>query len=282
MSLRIVSCSALTAAQCAEIEALQSAVYTADGLQNTAWLSNEINFDRDIPCFFLGYEDSTLAAFLTLFLPTREEGEVVAFTAHACRHKGYFTALLNAAENTLKQCGVPCLLFAVEPKSTEGMHYLRKHFSLAEHSHTEWRMRCVPQMYTLPDTVCVECVTPETAKDYVAVVLEEYGGDEEAVMQRLQAEQRTTYLVRDEGVPVGVFAFAQGDVMTLFGVVVAAQLRGKGHGNALLQAALNIACKAGKDVELDVDSENPSALHLYRKYGFQSVFEVQYWRVKIV
>ena len=281
MSLRIESYAALTAAQCAEIEALQSAVYTAEGLQNTAWLSNEINFDRSIPCFFLGYEDDILAAFLTLFLPTREEGEVVAFTALADRHKGYFTALLNAAKDTLRQYGVPRLLFAVEAKSTEGLRYLQKHFPFAEHSHTEWRMRCVPEKYVLPDHISAVRVTAKTAKDYASVVLEEYGGDEAAVMQRLQAENRTTYLVRDGDMPVGVFAFAQGEALTLFGVVVADSVRGKGYGNALLQAALNIACETGKDVELDVDSENPSALHLYRKYGFQPVFEVQYWRAEI-
>ena len=280
MSLKIVSCSVPTPMQCAEIERLQAAVYAAEGLQNTAWLSNEINFDRNVPCFFLGYEGDMLVSFLTLFLPTREEGEVTAFTALSYRGRGYFTALMDAARRVLRENGVPNLLFALEPVSRSGMAYLKKHFPAAEHSHTEWRMTCVPDHAPLPENITVERVTAEQSEDYVSVVLEEYGGDREAVLARLSAEERTTYLVRDAGTPVGVFALAEGEALTLFGVVTAENLRGRGYGNCIVRAALNMAHEAGKNIGLDVDSENPPALHLYRKYGFEPTFEVQYWRAK--
>ena len=280
MSMQIVSCSVLTDEQRAQIEALQNEVYAAENLKNTAWLTNEINYDRNIPCFFLGYEKGVLVSFLTLFLPTQKEGEVVAFTASDCRRKGCFSALLQAARDVLRQYGVPKLLFAVEPQSVHGMQYLKRHFPAAVHSHTEWRMRCTPTVYSLPENITVERVTPDSARDYLSVVLEEYGGNEEAALQRLSSDCRTTFLVRDAGRPVGVFAFAQEEVLTLFGVVIAEPLRGRGYGNFLMQAALSIACEAGKDVELDVDSENPPAVHLYRKYGFTPVFEVQYWRTE--
>lgn len=280
MSLKIVSCSALTPTQCTEIERLQAAVYTAEKLQNTAWLSNEINFDRDVPCFFLGYEGEELVSFLTLFLPTRGEGEVTAFTAISHRGRGYFTALLDTARRVLRENGVPHLLLALEPASRSGMAYLKKHFPAAKHSHTEWRMTCVPNYVSLPENITVERVTAEKSEDYVSVVLKEYGGDRDAVLVRLSAEERMTYLVRDAGTPVGVFALAEGEALTLFGVVTAENLRGRGYGNCIVRAALNKAYEAGKNIELDVDSENPPALHLYRKYGFEPTFEVQYWRAK--
>lgn len=52
-----------------------------------------------------------------------------------------------------------------------------------------------------------------------------------------------------------------------------------------MRAALTEAKNAGKGIELDVDSENPPALNLYRSFGFAfgfaPTFEVEYWRVSV-
>lgn len=281
MSFTVEPLSALTPAQCGEIEALQTSVYAAEGLQNTAWLSNEINFDRTVPCFFLGREDGALVSFLMLFLPTRQEGEVTAFTALSARGRGYFTALLRAAAGVLRAQRVPDFLFAVEPKSACGMAYLRKHFPDAVHSHTEWRMFREPDFAPLAPGISAEPVTAENLEDFMAVSVKEYGGDRMAVQAVLDSELRRAYLVRAGEKPVGVFEIADGEALTLCGVAVAEAERGKGYGNAIVRAALNMAFEAGKRMELDVDSGNPSALGLYRKFGFASTFEVQYWRSRV-
>ena len=48
-----------------------------------------------------------------------------------------------------------------------------------------------------------------------------------------------------------------------------------------MRAALTEAKNAGKGIELDVDSENPPTLNLYRSFGFAPTFEVEYWRVPV-
>ena len=48
-----------------------------------------------------------------------------------------------------------------------------------------------------------------------------------------------------------------------------------------MRAALTEAKNVGKSIELDVDSENPSALNLYRSFGFALTFKVEYWRVSV-
>lgn len=281
MSFTIEICSELTPAQRTEIKALQSSVYEAEGLQNTVWLSNEIHFDRSIPCFFLGYENDRLASFLTLFLPSREKGEVTAFTAIQYRNKGYFTLLLEEARTILRENGVPDFLFALEPKKLAGMSYLYHHFPKAELNHTEWRMAREPDFAPLPVGVTVEPVTDKNLEEYVAISLHEYGGDREAVLAVIRSEIRSAYLMRDGDKPVAVFEIAHGDSPMLCGVVVAEAERGHGYGKAVVRAALNAVSGIGKCLELDVDSVNPPALHLYRKFGFRPTFEVQYWRVPI-
>ena len=69
-------------------------------MQNAVFLSNELNVDRTAPCFYLGYVkaeeksgEEKLVSFLSVFFPTKEDGEIVAFTHPGFRRQGYFTAL---------------------------------------------------------------------------------------------------------------------------------------------------------------------------------------------
>ena len=278
MTFAVEAHPALTPAQCAEVEALQRAVFEADGLHNAVWLSNEINFDRSAPCFFLGRADGALVSFLSLFLPERQAGEVTGFTAPQSRGRGHFTALLNEAAAVLGGLGVPDFLFALEPQGAPAAAGLRAHFPAAAHSHTEWRMRRTPDFAPLPEGCTAVPVTRETLADFAAVSAEVYGEDRRTAEAALTSALRRAYLVRADGAPAGIFSLAAGEALTLCGVAVPEKLRGRAYGNAVVRAALNLAFEAGKALELDVDSANPPALGLYRKFGFTPVFEVQYWR----
>ena len=107
MSFTIRTCAALTERERAEILALQDEVYRAENLKNTVWLQTESHFDRTVPCFYLGYENGRLTSFLSLFLPTKDEAEVTAFTKISARNCGQFTALLHAAAKKMQSHGVP-------------------------------------------------------------------------------------------------------------------------------------------------------------------------------
>lgn len=106
MSLEIKACAALSEQERAEILTLQSEVYSGENLKNTVWLQTESQFDRTVPCFYLGRENGVLTAFLSLFLPTQEKAEVTAFTKQSARNRGQFTALLHAAAKEMQVHGV--------------------------------------------------------------------------------------------------------------------------------------------------------------------------------
>ena len=65
--------------------------------------------------------------------------------------------------------------------------------------------------------------------------------------------------------------------MLVYGVAVAEQFRCRGYGREIVNCALREGVRLGLPVVLDVDSDNPPALHLYRSCGFRSVFEVGYY-----
>ena len=170
-----------------------------------------------------------------------------------------------------------------EPQSETGKAYLKKHFPNAVHSHTEYRMTCEPAVFPLPENITVKCVTGETLADYLSVSLRKYKNFE-AAKEMLLAENRTAYVLYVNGEPIGVFDLAgekTDETLSLCGVAVKAGERGRGYGKLLMRAALTEAKNAGKGIELDVDSENPTALNLYRSFGFAPTFEVEYWRVPV-
>lgn len=53
MRLYIFETAVLTPRQTEQVRALEQAACAPEALENGAWLSNELNFDRALPCFYL-------------------------------------------------------------------------------------------------------------------------------------------------------------------------------------------------------------------------------------
>ena len=54
--MTITATEQLSTYQQREMELLDEVVKDAAGLQSRLYLSNRLNWDRDVPCFFLGYQ----------------------------------------------------------------------------------------------------------------------------------------------------------------------------------------------------------------------------------
>jgi ribosomal protein S18 acetylase RimI-like enzyme len=77
----------------------------------------------------------------------------------------------------------------------------------------------------------------------------------------------------DHGLAVGV---VDDDLVGLFDVVVEPDARGNGHGRSVSRAVLAWGASQGADLAyLQVHSENPSAVRLYRSMGFEEGY--RYW-----
>lgn len=284
--MNIERCTALTEEQEAEIRLLHAACCAPEALQSEVFLSNELNFDRTIPSFFLGRTDGILTSFLTLFLPTRTEGEVTAFTMPAFRRSGQFRRLCAEAADVLKAHGVPSLLFAVEGNAAAGQAALSR-IGCTEYQHTEYRMTldCLPTASTCTD-VAVIPVHDEHADRYRALV--------SAVFERerdncdtyadatLQNPLREGFMLEADGAGIGVCQMNYEDgVAFLYGLELLPAYRGKGYGEAFVRGVLQAVPRDRLPVILDVDSENQAALSLYRKLGFREVFRIDYHSMRI-
>ena len=66
-----------------------------DNLGGSFFLDSSLNFDHRIKSFFLYYEKGELISMLSMFIPTKKEAEITAYTLPKYRREGYFKRLLG-------------------------------------------------------------------------------------------------------------------------------------------------------------------------------------------
>lgn len=92
----------------------------------------------------------------------------------------------------------------------------------------------------------------------------------QAQLQEYRRRSDTSILVLDGHTPVGWYMTAtSADAMHLIHLVVQAPHRGQGIGSAVLGQLLDAAATAQKPLRLSVAANNPRALQLYLRLGFQ-------------
>ncbi len=237
--MRIHKTAILNDVEVKEIQALEEIALAPEKLQNKVWLSSQMNFNSNIPCFFLLYESNELISFLSLFMPTKEEAEVIAFTHPEQRRKGYFKALLAEAEEVIREANIPSFLFNVETKSRSGNECL-KSFQSTVFSHTEYRMEYVPPASDLierRDGISTTPITDKKSKEasyYADIAKEEWDSDKDQILSFVDSATRRGYLLSNNSKPVGVFNIESSDGLLLCGLVVSKELRNKGYGRMII------------------------------------------------
>lgn len=273
----------LTKTQISEIEALQSLSFLPEGLENHVFLSSEMNVYKDLDCFFFGYEDNKLISFLCAFLPSRKEVEFNGFTHPDHRKKGCFTSLVEHALNLYGSSHFSQALFQRELNSHSGLTYLQKRYPELDRS--EYLMTLEKQHWNNKEQIgTLELVTEQCKEETIAVMSDAFGEDKDesahVLAYLLNQSDRKTFLYRKEGKAVGVLnALSEDGVWVIHGVGILQAFRNQGMGTHMLSLALDVLFKEAATIQLEVDSQNPPALSLYRKLGFQTTSQVDYHRL---
>ncbi|ADY14828.1 GNAT family N-acetyltransferase [Sphaerochaeta globosa] len=281
--MQIIQSYMLTKTQISEIETLQSLSFLPEGLENHVFLSSEMNVYKDLDCFFLGYENDQLVSFLGAFLPSRKEVEFNGFTHPDHRRKGCFTLLVEHALTLYRPYSFTQALFQRELNSKSGFSYLQKRYPELDRS--EYLMTLEQQHWNNKDTVgTLELVTEQCKEETIAVMSDAFEEtlDESAhfLTYLLNQSDRKTFLYRQEGTAVGVMnALLEDGVWVIHGVGILHAFRNQGMGRHMLSLAFDVLFQDAATIQLEVDSQNPPALSLYRKLGFQTTSQVDYHRL---
>ncbi|MFA9464215.1 MAG: GNAT family N-acetyltransferase [Velocimicrobium sp.] len=282
--MNIIKCNVLSENQRREIKELEESCFLLEKLQNHAFLSNEINFNQEFPCFYLGYEEDKLVAFLTTFIPTRTEAEILAVTHPEYRKQGKFHALLLAALEELKTVGTSHILFVVEAKSESGAQVIHS-MGLDTIDHSEYRMKWDLHKDSLAktkQTLSFELVTEENKNLLKQILMEAFEDAEDNdsfIDSVVDSNDRKGFLAFDDTKAVGSFSLNKEDGdCSIYGVSILKQYRGNGYGKQLVYKALEESKKLSNTLVLDVDSKNPVAFSLYQSCGFVITFQVDYYK----
>lgn len=172
------------------------------------------------------------------------------------------------------------LLYICDPLDQQVISLLEA--SGLEPAFSEYRMVLDPQSFQEMTTAEVTLRKATSADEDFLVELErgEYG---ELAYQMSAAELQQTWMIQKAGLIVGKLRLEQDPQGTgIYGVIVAPEFRGLGYGGQGLRLLIQQLLADGvASIYLEVDSENPAALHLYRKLGFVVSSEFRYFSLQL-
>lgn len=256
--MKIIQTCHLTEAQIGEIEVLTD---TGDSKDRPSYI-----FPLEEGASFYLLYDPKLICALTL-IPQQQidtggygTAECAAFTCPNARKKGYFTALFQAAEPEYEDWD---LMFLADRTSIGAIETLKA--LGAEFERCDYRMEAVLDQL-LPAVAIIKDSTVKRPK----LILR---ADHQAERNTAGSEDITLSFYLDSRLAGSCRAFlpmSLSSSASLYSLEILPDLRGRGLGTEAFSLVLAYLKEAGiRRLSLHVSGDNPAALKLYQKTGFQ-------------
>lgn len=281
--MNILQSNKLNSEQVRDIEDLEQVCQKNDGLKDVVSLSNELNFDRDINCYFLLYDEEKLISFLSMFIPTQKEAEISAYTLPNKRNNGYFKVLFEKAGNQLNKYNIKEILFVHEPASKEGKYVLDK--LNAKYDFSEYLLDySLDNVLEDNDKLKIEAAMYENISEIVKldmdIFCESFENAQSIVIKSMNSEKILSYIAKFNNEIIGVCNVnVESEDVSIFGVGISPKYQGRGFGkemlNRVIEKLLNMDIK---NITLEVNSINNRAYNLYTNNGFKVKTQYDYYR----
>lgn len=260
-----------------------------DKLKGNLYLDGSVNFDQGIKYLYLLYEENKLVSFLFMFIPTREEAEISAYTLPDYRRRGYFKRLLSEAVEELKRYDIKDVLFVCENQSLSGKEIID---SLgADYDFTEYYMKFdktsnvldksneFRTQFYLPERSDIKRLAYVSAQ----VFEEDCVDEEEFITNCFNSTNRKNYatVLGDQIIGIGSGYFGYEEV-AIYGLGILPEFQGKGYGRELILHIVKHLLENGHDnITIEVESKNTPAFNLYKSSGFIIETAFDYYRKPI-
>jgi Acetyltransferases len=282
--MNLIKTNVLSEEQTKAVRALEQICRTHDGLKGTVFLSNEINFSKEIDSFYLLYEEKQLVSFVALFIPMPKEAEVSAFTLPEYRQKGCFSTLLQSAGEELKKAGISRILFVNEPQSTDAVS-ATKHYG-ANYEYSEYLLTYNRSTHRETSSGenglrlerAVPSAAEEMAKLSVAFFHDEFSEALSMIEKSLQSPEIECWCAFLGSRMVGLCNVnLEGESLSIFGLGIDPEFQGKGYGRQMLGLLLDrLTAREEREITLEVSSTNEVAYRLYITSGFEVKTQFDY------
>ena len=282
----IQSTNTLNDHQLLEAKALIAICQKYDGTFRDPYLSNMLNFDPDMPAFFLYYEKGELVGLLTIYADDPDV-EVAILVHPNHRRQGIARALYGSFEKETSSYPIESVTFQTERVFLERHPEFASNWGLVEDDETETWLGKDRRPYPLATISNLEVVLADRSyQDQISQLkFEAFSEEHESreVVDRYVAkalkdpESRLYILLKNDQVIGTCTVDLSSNTNYFYGLAIAELERGKGYGSYLAKSLVNqLIAQNDKEFQIAVEDSNVGAKRLYEKIGFVKQTQVVY------
>ena len=250
------------------------------------YLSNMLNFDPNMPAFFLYYQEGELLGLLTVYADDVDvELSILVDPSH--RRQGIARTMYRSFEKELASYPIRSVTFQTERVFLDGHPDLASHWGLIENEETETWLGRDRTPYVLDSRSDVKVLLAEHSylEEITQLHHQTFSDAEETlevphryIAEALKDSSSLLYILLKEGQVIGVCTVdLSGNSNYLYGLAVVEAYRGKGYGSYLSKSVVNqLIAQNDKSFQIAVEDDNIGAKRLYEKIGFVKQTQVVY------
>ena len=276
--------------QLLEAKALIAICQNDDGTFRDPYLSNMLNFDPDMPAFFLYYEKGELVGLLTVYADDPDV-EVAILVHPNHRRQGIAQALYRSFEKETASYPIESVTFQTERVFLENHPDFVSNWGLVEDEETETWLGKDRRPYLLATVSNLEVLLADSLYQEQISQLKFQAFSEEhesrEVVDRYVAEalkdpESRLYILLKNGQVIGTCTVdLSSNTNYFYGLAISELERGKGYGSYLAKSLVNQLIEQNdKEFQIAVEDSNVGAKHLYEKIGFVKQTQVVYLNAK--
>ncbi|WP_048788572.1 MULTISPECIES: GNAT family N-acetyltransferase [Streptococcus] len=276
----------LTEQERKEAKALIASCQAHDQTFREPYLSNMLNFDPNMPAFFLYYQEGELLGLLMVYADDVDvELSILVHPNHRCQ--GIARALIKSFKEETASYSIQSVTFQTERVFLDRHPDLASHWGLIENEETEtWLGRDrTPYVLESRSDVKVLLAEPSYLEEITQLHHQAFSDAEETlevsrryITEALKDSDGLLYILLKEGQVIGVCTVdLSGNSNYLYGLAVAEAYRGQGYGSYLAKSVVNqFIAENDKSFQIAVEDDNIGAKRLYEKIGFIKQTQVVY------
>ena len=276
--------------QLLEAKALIAICQKYDGTFRDPYLSNMLNFDPDMPAFFLYYEKGELVGLLTVYADDPDV-EVAILVHPNHRRQGIARALYGSFEKETASYPIESVTFQTERIFLENHPDFASNWGLVEDDETETWLGKDRRPYPLVNDSNLEVLLADRSyQDQISQLkFQAFSEEHESrevvdryVAKALKDPESRLYILLKNGQVIGTCTVdLSSNTNYLYGLAIAELERGKGYGSYLAKSLVNQLIEQNdKAFQIAVEDSNVGAKRLYEKIGFVKQTQAVYLKPK--
>ena len=286
----IQSTNTLNDHQLLEAKALIAVCQNYDGTFRETYLSNMLNFDPNMPAFFLYYEKGELVGLLTVYADDQDV-EVAILVHPNHRRQGIARALFTIFEKETASFPIRSVTFQTERIFLENHPDFVSNWGLVEDEETETWLGKDRRPYLLATVSNLEVLLADSSyqEQISQLKFQAFSEEHESrevvdryVAKALKDPESCLYILLKNGQVIGTCTVdLSSNTNYLYGLAIAELERGKGYGSYLAKSLVNQLIEQNdKEFQIAVEDSNVGAKRLYEKIGFVNQTQVVYLNAK--